>query len=140
MRFHNPLRNPHYKIGGLICKMSVNYATALWSLVVLCNQDAISRAAYAKVAMYVHEDIIASVLMSISIAHTVCLSAQWRPFRMSSMGYLLMLVWWTIVLVLILLAPGPLPPTALMGVSLLTVLAAYAFISGPRRGGDVLGA
>jgi len=140
---HRILTNPNYHSGSLICKMSVNAATALWSLIVLSAPNAIARPSYAQVATYVKEDAIAAVLLFISISQTICLWAHWNPMRFGSLGYLAQLLWWTGVLTLVVIdwiRVGLVQPTATMGVALVSVLAAYAFISGPKRGTNGIGA
>lgn len=133
------LANPHYLTGSKVCKLLANLGTAIWAIGVLVKKDALAATAYSQVSTYIHEDIIAGILMFISAFQMLCLWAHWRPVWFGATGgYFVFVMWWGWVLSMILIGPGSAQPTALMGASLVFLLSLYAFVSWPRRERDGL--
>lgn len=128
------LRNPYHAPVAKVCKVATIAPTMLWSVMVLCKHDAFAPTAYAQLARYMHEDVIAGAILALSSLQLYWLWAWCKPFRFCALGYGALWAWWTAVLVFVVLTPGPLQITVITGVSLLVALAAIAFVSGPRRG------
>jgi len=133
------LDNPHYLAGSLVAKLAVNYMTACWAVCVIVQKDAIARSGYAVIATYAHEDVIAWLLLAISVMQTFWLWTHRLPLRFGSGGYFIQLLWWVGVLVLIMI-DGRTQPTAVMGASTAALLAGFAFVSGPKRASNSFGA
>lgn len=130
------LRNPWYQSGSIIAKLAVNLATAIWSVAVLLTDGVMPVTFYRGLATQTEEQIIAACFLCISILHTTWLALYLRPRRFGAVGYFMMLAWWSAMLLLVAIDPGPKYPLEMMGVAVVTVLAAYAFTSNPKYGND----
>lgn len=133
------LRNPYYRSGSVICRLAVNFCTALWALIAFVRPNATSNAAYSQMLDVVPQWIVGSILLSIATVQTAWLLFHWRPLPYGAVGYLVLWAWWTMVLVLIVAAPGPVRAAPIACCATVVLVAAFAFASNPRRGnGDVI--
>lgn len=129
------LNHPHYPTGNVLAKQATNAASILWSVLVLANENALHRTAYVEVTKYVHENVIASALLILSVIQFAWLSFRWPPIPFGFLGYGLQFGWWLGICALIC-QQSPVQPTALTGTALIATLAAFAFTSGRRGEGD----
>jgi hypothetical protein len=131
------LRNPHYRSGGVISKLGVNWATLVWAVIILSKPDALEPTAYGWVGEYIDEDWIAWPLFFVSALQVLWLWCGWKPLRWGHTGYALLTAFWAFVLCLIVFSSGPAQPTSIACVSTVVALAAFAFSTLPKRGCDV---
>jgi len=131
--FHNPY---HYS-ATLLAKLSVNIATILWSVVVLLKTDALGPFySYRVLISVMDEDYWAILMLTISSTLFYRLIRCYPPRRVGAIGYVLIgglwsNIWWGIVI-----QPGPFWPAAFGSVTVILVLALFAFIANPKRRGD----
>ena len=147
MVIRNPFSNPHYLAGSVLARLAVNFATLIWSIVVLSTRDVLISAptAYAWVTGYVHEDLLASALGALALTQLIWLAAHWPPIRwhgapVCSLGYGTMAAAWAFALGTIIFGSRPIQPTSTACVSVVVMLALFAFVSNARGPGDDPGA
>lgn len=135
------LDNPYQYSGQVVAKLCVNAATAIWATVVLVKPDALRAwpgAAFTG-SLYT-EDVFAAVLLIVSALAIVRLFRQRRPLLLGACAYGLMLLLWLYTWTTLVIAIGngitATRPGQFAGVTVITALALFAFVSNPKRKRD----
>lgn len=136
--FGGLLHNPYQYSGQVIAKMCVNAATIVWSFVVLWKDDAL--AAWPSPRFIVGalgENFVAGLFLLLASVATLRLLFRSAPLILGSCVYgaFLMLWLYTLSTLIIAISSGitSLRPGQLAGVIVVTALAAFAFVSNPKR-------
>ncbi len=135
------LDNPYQYSGQVLAKLCVNVATIIWALVVLVKPGALRVWPGALFSGdQSGEDVLAIVLL------LLCAAALWRLLKRSRpltagacvYGVLLLLWLYTFATLLVAVHTGLTAPRPgqLAGVTVVTALAMFAFISNPKRRRD----
>ena len=132
------LENPYQYSGQVIAKLSVNVATMIWSAVVFIKPDALARwPASFLVSNAVHENTLAAGLFVLSFIAAIRILFKSAPLRLGACVYgVFLLLWlytWMTLIVAVTNGITAARPGQLAGVTVLVALAAFAFVSNPKR-------
>lgn len=135
------LDNPYQYSGQVVAKLCVNAATAIWAIVVFVKPDALRTWPGSAFSGSVYtEDVFATVLLVISGFALVRLFRHRRPLMFGACAYgAMLLLWlytWTTLVVAISNGITAARPGQLAGVTVITALALFAFVSNPKRTRD----
>lgn len=139
IRANNFCDNRYFRSGAVVAMLAVSMASWIWSLVVLCEKDALTTTSYFNIPSVVRiEDGIAGAMISLSTAQIFWL---WRhlkpwPFQLWSVGYVIQTGWWFALLMLVFLDTGSLRPGAVAWLGTGVILSAFAFTALPRGRDD----
>lgn len=127
-------KNRYQFSGVIMAKLAVNIASFIWATIVLFKPDAlISFKGYSGLTYYVHEDVVAGLLILISSLQFYRLVTCAKPISVGISGYAILTLFWMYVWWNILIQPGPIWPASLATVSTLVCLSIYAFVANPKR-------
>lgn len=135
------LDNPYQYSGQVVAKLCVNIATALWAIVVLFKESALARwpGSFAPSGS-ANEDVLAALLLVACIAATWLLVRKDRPIGLGVCIYAsflaLWLYTWSTLLVAIANGITAMRPGQIAGVTVVLLLAIFAFVSNPKRKRD----
>ena len=136
--FAHLLDNPYLYTGQLIAKLSVNLATMIWSAVVFVKPGALSTwpgRVFADTAR--GEDWLSILLFLLALAATLRLLFKSVPLNMGACVYgIFLLLWlytWSTLVLAIYEGITAMRPGQLAGVTVITALAVFAFVSNPKR-------
>lgn len=126
----------------MIAKLSINVATAIWSVVVIAKPDALSGwPGFFAVSGILHENFVAGTFLVLSILAIVRLIFHSAPLMIGACVYgLFLLLWlytWISLLVSIEAGTTAVRPGQLAAITVVTVLAFFAFVSNPKKYNDV---
>lgn len=133
------LDNPYQYSGQVVAKLSVNLATMIWALVVLLKPDAL-KAWPGSFNEVLHEDLFAGTLLLLAVVAVARLLYKTSPRKLGACVYGVFLLLWlyTLATLLIAIQTGitAARPGQLAGVTIVTILAVFAFVSNPKRHRD----
>lgn len=132
------LDNPYQYSGQVISKLCVSVATLIWSCIVLYKSDALAAWAGAKLLdEWIDEDALAFVLLVFSVGSIWRLFRHSAPLVVGSCVYGVFLILWLYTWATLVLAITSgitaLRPGQFAGVTIVTALAMFAFISNQKR-------
>lgn len=132
------LDNPYQYSGQVVSKLCVNVATAIWSSIVIWKTDAlVTWPGSASLFLWIHEDLVALLLLILSFSATLRLLFRSAPLRIGACVYgVFLLLWlytWSTLIVAVSTGVTQLRPGQIAGVTIVTALAMFAFISNPKR-------
>lgn len=139
--FSGLLHNPHQYAAAVLAKLGINFATILWSVIVLAREDALGKLpGYARLTSLFHEDVVAAGLLVISIIASARLFTKARPMALGAIVYgLLCLYWlflWSLLVIDIWNGMTPLRPGQFSTLTLTALCGLFAFIANPKRPND----
>ena len=131
------LQNPYQYSGRVIAKICVNVATIIWSLVVLCKENALYLWPGPQLsAGIIGENFVAVLFIVLASIATGRLLLKSTPRALGACVYGSFLLLWiyTFTTLILAIASGvtALRPGQLAGVSVVTALAVFAFVSNPK--------
>ena len=124
--------NPHHLSGVIFASFLTNSVTIFWSLIVLSKSDTLSNSGsrYAWVTEYIHENVLASILLMVASASMYGLWTHRRPSALTNVYAGILSAWWTFVFVWNFISPGPIYSTATSLSAGIAFAAFYAFLDG----------
>lgn len=132
------LDNPYQYSGQVVAKMSVNIATMIWAAVVFVKPGALS--AWPGIAFSDSssgEDWLSAGLFLLATAASLRLVFKSAPLNMGACVYgVFLLIWlytWCTLVLAIVGGVTALRPGQLAGVTVVTALAVFAFVSNPKH-------
>lgn len=134
------LHHKHHRCGAVVARLAVNFATLIWSVVVLVKPNALAPTAYGPMlTRFASEDLYAIAFGTLSICMLYRIFRQSPPNPIGILAYGALLLAWGFVWAAIVFVADPLQPTATATVSTIFVLAFYGFVANPKRGSDAPG-
>ncbi len=132
------LDNPYQYSGQVLAKICVTIATGLWAGVVLWKESALERWPGSSFFFTARgEDILAASLLLLAICAFLRLLFRAVPLILGAGVYgVFLLVWlytWTSLMFAISSGMTVLRPGQFAGVTVITALAMFAFISNPKK-------
>lgn len=135
------LNNPYQYSGQVIAKLSVNLGTMIWAAVVMWKPGALATwPGPGSTLPILHEDLFAAIVFVLAAVASARLIFKSVPVKLGACVYGIFLLLWLYTFITLLIAIGTgataLRPGQLAGVTVVTALAIYAFVSNPKRTGD----
>lgn len=129
MRF---FRNPFHLSGVVFSSFLTNAVTICWATIVLSSHDTLSRSGsrYAWITAYIHENVLAAVLLTIATVQMFALWSHRKPSVLRPFGYAILSAWWTFVFFWNVVEPGPVYSTATSLSLGIAFSAFYSFLDG----------
>lgn len=125
--------NPYHPCGAVLARVAVNFATLIWSIVVLLIDDALRPTPYGLMMVsYMPEDFYAWFFLTISLVMLYRIFRQSKPHALGIIGYGILGAAWLYVDVIVIFFQRPMYPTATAWVTVGTVIAVYGFVANPR--------
>lgn len=129
------LHNPYQYSATILAKGAVNIANICWCVVVLLKEDALSPfSSYRPMLALFPEDVWAWGLLVLSSIMLYRLVRCMQPRKLGFLAYMLVVGFWSNIWWGIVIQPGPFWPAAFASVTVVVLLALFAFISNPKRG------
>lgn len=131
------LRHRYFNPAQIVCRLGIQAATAIWSIIVLVKTDALATTAMGPLLThYVPENWIAAVLLGISGALHYRLLRESEPRIWGVFGYAAMLAYWLMLWSYVLLAQWLSRPAVFAALTVVVALGVGAFIANPRKPDD----
>lgn len=130
--------NPYHRSGAIVARLSVSFATIIWALIVMYKPNALASWPGSDVINLAGgENHIAFGLLLASLIAIARVVYHYRPIRIGACIYGLMALLWVYSLTTLFVSiedgRTALRPGQVACISVITVLALFAFVSNPRR-------
>lgn len=128
------LQHKYFNAAQVVSRFGIIGATLIWSLIVLWKGNALATTALGpSITPYIHEDVLAMILLTCAGVALYQLLRQCIPHRIWTALYAIMLAFWLLLWSYVLLSAAPIRPAVFAALSLVVAYGIAAFISNPRR-------